>query len=106
MKTLLAILGAIAVAVTLVQNGVLTTAQAAGLLVAIVIGLAITNKFMRFALPIFAFALFVTYNYHGIPGELRALLSGILALTIVLCGLYIIVRGAIGRTRNRRSDDD
>ena len=104
MKTLLAILGAIAVAVTLLQKGVLNVTQAAGLLVTIVVGLAITNKFMAFALPVFTFALFVTYNYNGLPGELPALLQSLLVLVVMLFGLYIIVRGAFGKRRKNIDD--
>ena len=99
------ILGAIPVALTLVQRGVLTVAQAGGLLLVIVIGLAVAGKFLRLALPIFTFLLFVTYNYQGIPGELRALFPSLLALAIVLFGFYIIVRGAFGK-RSRRDDDE
>lgn len=95
------ILGAIPVALTLVQRGVLTVEQAGGLLLTIVVGLALTGKFLRLALPIFAFLLFLTYNYSSIPGEMRALAGSLLALAIVLLGFYIILRGA-----GRKKDED
>ena len=99
------ILGAIPVALTLVQRGVLTVGQAAGLLLTVVIGLALTAKFLRLALPVFAFLLFVTYNAHGIPGELRSLIAGLLALAVALFGLYVIARG-VTRKKGRRGEDD
>lgn len=93
---LLVILGVIPIALTLVQKGVFTTAQSAGLLVFVVLAVAVSGKFIRIALPIFGILLFATYNYQSDP-QLEGLLVGLLALFIMLIGLYVIFRGAFGR---------
>lgn len=99
-----AIVGAIPVVLALVQRGVLTVGQAAGLLVAIVIAVAMVNSVMRLILPLLGLALFITYSATN-SGKIQQA-TGLLILTgiFLLFGLYIMIRKAfpgIGRDSNR-----
>lgn len=95
------IVGSVAVALTLVQKGILSTEQAGGLLVAIVIAVALTRSAMKVLLPIFSIALFITYN-ASTNAEIAHLAGMLLALVIALGGLYLMIRKVFGK----KSEDD
>lgn len=67
----------------LVQRGVLTVGQAAGLLVAIVIAVAMVNSVMRLILPLLGLALFITYSATNSGKTQQA--TGLLMLTGIFC---------------------
>ena len=101
-STYIAILGYIPVAITLVQRDVLTAEQAGSLLLVLVAGRAFASAFLRHAMPIFTFLLFVGYNTQGRQNELPMLIGSLLSLSLALLGIYIVVRGSFRRGKGRR----
>ena len=100
--TYLAILGYIPVAITLVQRDVLSVIQAGALLIVLLVGRACAASFLRHAMPVFTFLLFVTYNLQGVERDLPVLLGSLLSLSLALLGLYIVARGAIRRGKGEK----
>lgn len=80
---------------TLVQRGVLTTSQAAGVMIAIMILVTMFKNSPKVVLPLFGLALFITYNVSS-NVELKALSGMLLALVIVLLGFFIMLRKVFG----------
>jgi hypothetical protein len=92
----LTIIGSIPVILTLLQRGVLTTEQGAGVMIAIVILVTMFKNSPKVVLPLFGLALFITYNASS-NAELRALSGMLLALVITLLGFFILLRKVFGR---------
>lgn len=97
---LFAFVGAIPVAMVLVQKGVISSQGAVGLICLIAIGLMVVNSAMRWIMPVFGVALFVTYNATS-NAEIKELSGSLLVLVIMLFGLFMIFRSAFARSRQK-----
>lgn len=97
---LFAFVGAIPVAMVLVQKGVISGQGAVGLLCMIAIGLMVVNSAMRWILPVFGVALFVTY-YATSNAEIKELSGSLLVLVIMLFGLFILLRFVFAGSRQK-----
>lgn len=76
-----------------------------GLAVLVAIGRAmrmgIVRLVLRVGLPIATLAAYVVWESQGDPGAMIGILGGISLLLIVLLGIYLMVKGVLGR-RTRR----
>ena len=98
---LFAFVGAIPVAMVLVQKGVITGQGAVGLLCLIAIGLTVVNSAMRWIMPVFGVALFITYNATS-NAEIKQLSGSLLVMVIMLFGLFIIFRSVFAGSRQNK----
>ena len=90
-----AVVGAIPLAIGLVQNGILNEAQAAGLLIAVVVAVAFVSSFMAIALPLFGIALFITYSAHSNAEFARAAFLLSLLGFVLLGSMYFLLGGGL-----------
>lgn len=96
-----AVVGAIPLAIGLVQNGILNEAQAAGMLIAIVVAVAFVSSFMAIALPLFGIALFITYSAHSNAEVARAAFLLSLLGFVLLGSMYFLLGGGQPLPLNR-----
>ncbi|MEI7911678.1 MAG: hypothetical protein WCK77_18770 [Verrucomicrobiota bacterium] len=93
------IIGTIPVILTLVQRGVLTTSQAAGVMITIMILVTMFKNSPKVVLPLFGFALFITYNVSS-NAELKALSGMMLLLVITLSVPFFLLHKVFGKKNN------